>query len=114
MRVRRKFPNEFKYQILGEFPSGTLTTAEICRKAVTKINQVWLADITYIRFLHEYIYLSAILDYYPSKAISYRLFQNIDTQLTLNALFMAIERRKPKVGVIRHSEQGGIIIPKNI
>lgn len=73
---------------------------------VTKINQVWVADITYIRLLNEYIYLAALLDYYSRKAIGYCLSQNIDTQLTLNALRMAIERRKPEAGVIHHSDQG--------
>ena len=73
---------------------------------VSRINQVWVADITYIHLVKEYLYLAALLDYYSRKAIGYCLSQNINTQLTLDALTMAIERRKPEAGVIHHSDQG--------
>jgi putative transposase len=73
---------------------------------VSRINQVWLADITYIRLLKEYLYLAALLDYYSRKAIGHCLSENIDTKLTVAALSMAIERRKPEAGVIHHSDQG--------
>ena len=62
---------------------------------VTGINKVWVADITYIRLVKEYLYLAALLDYYSRKAIGYCLSQSIDTKLTVAALTMAIERRKP-------------------
>ena len=73
---------------------------------VSRINQVWVADITYIRLVKEYLYLAALLDYYSRKTIGYCLSESIDTKLTMAALIMAIERRKPESGVIHHSDQG--------
>lgn len=70
------------------------------------INQVWVADITYIRIFYGFVYLSVILDLFSRKAIGYEVSNNIDTFLTLKALHMAIENRNPPEGVIHHSDQG--------
>jgi len=70
------------------------------------INQVWLADITYIRIRTGFVYLAAILDAYSRKAIGYAVSAALDTALTLQALKMAIAERKPGVGIIHHSDQG--------
>ena len=69
-------------------------------------NQVWTADITYIRINNGFVYLAVILDLYSRKAIGWQISKNIDGQLTLDALEMAIQRRDPKVGVIHHSDRG--------
>jgi len=73
---------------------------------VTAINQIWAADITYIRILTAFVYLAVILDLCSRKAIGYALSRNIDTALSLEALRMAIRTRKPPPGVIHHSDQG--------
>ena len=57
---------------------------------VTRPNQVWVSDITYIRLLYEFAYLAAILDKYSRKTIGYALSRHIDHQLTLAALEMAL------------------------
>jgi putative transposase len=73
---------------------------------ITGINQVWVADLTYIRITMAFIYLAVILDLYSRKAIGYALSDRIDTELSLRALQMALQRRKPPVGVIHHSDRG--------
>ncbi len=73
---------------------------------VTTINQVWIADITYIRILTSFVYLAVILDLFSRKAIGYAISRNIDTALSLEALQMAITHRNPPAGVILHSDQG--------
>jgi putative transposase len=73
---------------------------------VTKPNQVWVSDITYVRLLYEFVYLAAILDKYSRKAIGYALTDHIDSRLTLQALDMAIARRNPAPGCIHHSDRG--------
>lgn len=73
---------------------------------VTAINQVWVADITYIRILTAFVYLAVILDLCSRKAIGYAISRNIDTALSLEALRMAIQIRNPPDGVIHHSDQG--------
>jgi transposase InsO family protein len=73
---------------------------------ITDINQVWIADITYIRIIYGFVYLAVILDIFSRKTIGYAISKNIDTSLTLNALHMAIENRHPPEGVIHHSDRG--------
>jgi putative transposase len=78
----------------------------IKNKTITLLNQVWLADITYIRILTSFVYLAAILDACSRKVIGYAISQSLETDLTLKALKMAISQRKPKPGAIHHSDQG--------
>ena len=73
---------------------------------ISKLNQVWLSDITYIRIRTGFVYLAAILDAYSRKVIGYAVSSALDTSLTLEALKMAIDRRQPGSGVIHHSDQG--------
>jgi putative transposase len=73
---------------------------------VTGINQVWVADITYIRIATSFVYLAVILDSYSRKVVGYALSDRLETSLTLAALRMAIEARKPFAGCIHHSDQG--------
>ena len=70
------------------------------------LNQVWLSDITYIRIRTGFVYLAAILDAFSRKVIGYAVSTALDTTLTLEALQMAIARRRPDPGVIHHSDQG--------
>ena len=74
----------------------------------TGLNQLWVADITYISLPREFIYLAAILDIFSRKCIGWDLGRNIDAQLTLNALNMAIAARK-SIGfskLVHHSDRG--------
>jgi transposase InsO family protein len=73
---------------------------------ISRLNQVWLADITYIRILTGFVYLAAVLDAYSRKVVGHAISSWIDTALTLRALRMAIERRHPEPGCIHHSDQG--------
>ena len=73
---------------------------------INHLNQVWLSDITYIRIRTGFVYLAAILDAYSRKVIGYAVSTRLDTTLTLEALKMAIVRRRPGSGVIHHSDQG--------
>ncbi len=70
------------------------------------INQVWTADITYIRINNGFVYLAVILDLFSRKVIGYAISKKIDGQLATDALRMAILRRKPPRGVIHHSDRG--------
>ena len=73
---------------------------------ISRLNQVWLSDITYIRIQTGFVYLSAILDAYSRRVIGYAISTNLDTTLTVKALRMAIAERRPGPGVIHHSDQG--------
>jgi len=73
---------------------------------VSRLNEVWLADITYIRIRNGFVYLAAILDAFSRKVVGYCVSPHLDTTLSLGALHMAIEERQPGHGVIHHSDQG--------
>jgi transposase InsO family protein len=77
-------------------------------KGVTldRLDQAWVADITYIRLPTAFVYLACILDAYSRRCIGWKLSRQIDTRLTLAALEMAIERRQPQPGLIHHSDRG--------
>jgi len=73
---------------------------------VSRLNQVWLADITYIRIRTGFVYLAAMLDAFSRRVIGYAVSTRLDTALTLRALLMAITERQPGPGAIHHSDQG--------
>jgi transposase InsO family protein len=73
---------------------------------ITRLDQVWLSDITYIRIRTGFVYLAAILDAYSRKVIGHAVSAALDTALTLQALKMAIAERNPGAGIIHHSDQG--------
>ena len=75
---------------------------------VAKLNRLWVADITYIHLPREFIYLAAILDIFSRRCIGWELGRNIDAQLTLNALNMAIDAREHLgfSGLVHHSDRG--------
>jgi putative transposase len=70
------------------------------------IDQAWVADITYIKLPTTFVYLACILDAYSRRCIGWQLARTIDTQLTLAALEQALSSRKPKAGLIHHSDRG--------
>lgn len=75
---------------------------------VTALNQLWVADITYIRLLTEFIYLAVIVDVFSRKCIGWGLDRNIDTHLATCALDMALTSRRDLgfSNLIHHSDQG--------
>ena len=73
---------------------------------LNRINQVWVADITYIRILTGFVYLAAILDLFSRKVVGWAISLKIDAELCMTALEDAIERRQPAPGLIHHSDRG--------
>jgi len=67
---------------------------------------VWVTDITYIRTHEGWLYLAAVIDLYSRKVVGWSMHSRMQTSLALNALLMAVWRRKPTEKVIVHSDQG--------
>lgn len=72
----------------------------------TGLDQIWVADITYIRLLEEFVYLAIILDAFSRRAIGWALDNHLEARLAIEALDMAIALRQPKPGTIHHSDRG--------
>jgi putative transposase len=73
---------------------------------LTGIDQLWRADITYIRLETEFVYLAVVLDAYSRRVIGWALDRNLEDDLAIAALKMAFRRRRPADGLTHHSDRG--------
>ena len=73
---------------------------------LTGINQLWVADITYIRLQTEFVYLAVILDGFSRKVVGWALERTLATRLTKAALEQALVARQPLPGLVPHSDRG--------
>jgi len=78
----------------------------LCRMMLTGLDQAWVADITYIRLPTAFVYLACVLDAYSRRCVGWQVSREIDTTLTLAALDHALAQRRPRPGLIHHSDRG--------
>jgi transposase InsO family protein len=97
---RRFMPTTDSAHAFGRYPNLVEDTE------LDRLDQVWIADITYVRLPTTFCYLAAILDAYSRRCVGWHLSRWIDTRLTLSALEMALAARRPAAGLIHHSDQG--------
>jgi transposase InsO family protein len=76
------------------------------RMQLTGIDQLWVADITYIRLRVEFVYLAVILDGFSRKVVGWALERTLTSRLAIAALREAIATRQPRPGLIHHSDRG--------
>jgi putative transposase len=72
----------------------------------TGINQVWVADITYVRLSEEFVYVAVVLDAHSRCVAGWAIEKHLGTVLAIRALKMALARRTPEPGMIHHSDRG--------
>jgi transposase InsO family protein len=73
---------------------------------LTGLDQLWVADLTYIRLELEFVYLAVILDAFSRRVIGWALNRTLEAELTLQALRMALAQRRPTPGLVHHSDRG--------
>jgi transposase InsO family protein len=73
---------------------------------LTGLDQLWQADITYIRLPQEFVYLAVILDAFSRRGIGWALERSLTTDVALGALRMALAARPVHPGLVHHSDQG--------
>jgi transposase InsO family protein len=73
---------------------------------LTATDQLWRADITYIRLRDEFVFLAVILDAYSRRVIGWALDRTLADELTLTAVGMALSRRAVQPGLVHHSDRG--------
>jgi putative transposase len=76
------------------------------RMRVTAANQLWIADLTYIRLNGEFVYLAVILDKWSRRVVGWALDRTLAARLAVTALQRAIAARQPKPGLVHHSDRG--------
>ena len=103
--------------LLGVQPRAFVATTEAdhplevylnlaARIKLTGINQLWVADITYIRLKAEFVYLAVVLDAYSRKVVGWALERTLAARLPLAALEQAMAERQPPPGLVHHSDRG--------
>ncbi len=70
------------------------------------INQLWVADITYIRLRGEFVYLAVVLDAFSRKVVGWALERTLKSSLPVAALQRALAARRPTAGLVHHSDRG--------
>jgi putative transposase len=78
----------------------------VARMKVTGSDQLWVADITYVRLNREFVYLAVVLDAFSRKVVSWELDITLATRVPLTASKRAIEARRPLLGLVHYSDQG--------
>jgi len=73
---------------------------------LTGINQLWVADITYIHLQEQFLYLAVVLDAYSRRVVGWSLDDTLQTCLVVGALRNAIAQRRPEPGLVHHSDRG--------
>jgi len=74
--------------------------------APTKADQIWLTDITYVETAEGWLYLAGVLDLYSRRLIGWAMGSSLETALPLAALHMALRQRRPRAGLLHHSDRG--------
>jgi putative transposase len=73
---------------------------------LSDVNQLWVADITYIRLGEEFVYLAVVLDAYSRRVVGWALDRTMTSRLAVAALDRAIAARSPRPGLVHHSDRG--------
>lgn len=76
------------------------------RLVISGMNQLWVADITYVRLQQEFIYLAVILDVYSRRVVGWSINRDLGSGLAQQALEMALRERQPQQGLVHHSDRG--------
>ena len=100
--VRRR-----KFIVTTDSSHGRKVYPNLVRDMVlTDVDQLWVADITYIRLRDEFVFLAVILDACSRRVIGWALDRTLEDELTLSALRMALKRRGAASGLVHHSDRG--------
>ena len=110
-RVARIMHDDNLISATHEWPRGRRGRIEMHvnlagRMKVTGINQLWVADITYVRLSREFVYLAVVLDRFSRRVVGWALDRTLSSRLPLAALTNALEDRKPGPGLVHHSDRG--------
>jgi transposase InsO family protein len=96
-----------KFQVTTDSAHAFAIYKNLVRDFVpTGKNQLWVADITYVRLLEEFVYLAVLLDAYSRLVIGWALERTLESSLSLGALQMALSKRGAPAGLIHHSDRG--------
>ena len=88
---------------------GVRTASDLVERDFNPVasNRLWAADITYIRTWEGWLYLASVMDCYSRRIVGWAIADHLRAELVVDALEMAVARRRPDAGLVHHSDQGG-------
>lgn len=102
LSIRRR-----RFVVTTDSGHGWRTYPNLARSmVVTAMNQLWVADITYVRLQQEFIYLAVIVDVYSRRVVGWSLSRQLDSEFAEQALESAMSQRQPLAGLVHHSDRG--------
>ena len=102
LRLRRRRKHGPRYQ-----PHGLATYPNMARGLVVDgIDQLWRADLTYIRLRSGFVFAAVLMDGFSRRSLGWAVGETLEGELTLTALRMALRRRRPAPGLVHHSDRG--------
>ncbi len=102
LAVRRR-----KFVVTTDSGHGLMVYPNLAEHLILNdVNQLWVADITYVRLLTEFVYLAVVLDAFSRCAVGWALARHLQAPLTVMALDRAIMSRHPRPGLVHHSDRG--------
>ena len=105
LRARAKRP--FRPRTTDSRHGGTLAPNRLKEQGrPTGLNQVWVADITYLQTQKHWVYLAAVMDLYSRRIVGWSVGYSLHSLLVKDALQHALARRRPTTGLIHHSDRG--------
>jgi putative transposase len=92
----------------GRRASSTATAPDRVERDFTATgpNQLWVADISYLRSWEGFVYLAVVVDAFSRKVVGWAMADHLRTELVLDAVGMAITTRKPPAGTVHHTDRG--------
>ena len=103
LKAKGKRPFRPRTTTAGSAPMSNLLSKAAAPQAP---NQIWVADITYIRVQEGWLYLAAIMDLYSRRIVGWHAAEHLRCRLTEQALEHALRLRKPDAGLVHHSDRG--------
>jgi transposase InsO family protein len=80
------------------------------RMKLTGPNQLWVADLTYIRLQQEFVYMAVVLDAFSRRVVGWALNRSLRSTVAVDALRQALENRQPPPGLVHHSDRGVVVL----
>lgn len=87
---------------------GVATRPDLVRREwnPSEPNRLWVADITYCRTWEGHLYLAAVVDCHSRRVVGWSIRRDLEAQLVVEAVEMAVARRRPEAGLVHHSDRG--------
>ena len=96
-----------KFVVTSDSQHGFRVYPNLAKNLVlSDLNQLWVADITYVRLAREFVYLAVVLDAYSRRVVGWAVDRKLSGELTLAALEQALGTRRPQPGLVHHSDRG--------